>query len=294
MAEAYRITEWQSRYEVDDKGRAWQPDKPKPLRKTSLLYIRRKVHGRGVSAGFAALREIAGPARAHEVVGMFDQFLGIAAVGSPENRGILRNHRKNPGTVEDLARMCRATVEQIEFAMSVLCNTAVGWVEKVDCPGKSGNDRKNAGGSRKIRAPYNRSIPIPSQIRERNTNPIPSHSSDVHGDRDGLGLEKSLEDRGLELEGRIQSKAIWFTDELAKKFHTISKDEATTFARITQHLSDLVRTLHAEIEIFDQALGWADEATSIGARSPKAVFVEKVKQETGFTGRGLLLKADNG
>lgn len=139
-------------------------------------------------------------------------------------------------------------------------------------------------GPRKVK-----SSPSPSEGKLSKAKPSPSEGNEE------IGIEeKSLEDRGLELEGRIQSKAIWFTDELAKKFHTISKDEATTFARITQHLSDLVRTLHAEIEIFDQALGWADVATSIGARSPKAVFVEKVKQETSFTGRGLLLKVDNG
>lgn len=91
------------------------------------------------------------------------------------------------------------------------------------------------------------------------------------------------------LEAEIQTKALWFTDELAKKFHTLSKDEATTFARIARHISDLITQGHFGLDIFDAALDWADEAISVG-KKPKALFVAKVKEQTGFTGRGKILK----
>lgn len=97
------------------------------------------------------------------------------------------------------------------------------------------------------------------------------------------------------MEQKITTKAFQFCNKLTVMFHNkISKHEATTFSRIAQHLSEQVRGGLAELEIFDRALGWADEAMSIQAKNPKGFFVAKVKEETGFTGRGLLLKAGEG
>lgn len=105
--------------------------------------------------------------------------------------------------------------------------------------------------------------------------------------------EKSLNSGGLGLNKEVKIRAMLFGEELDRVFPRISRDEATTFLRIAQHLTDEV-ILGASIEIFDKAIGWAKSAMSSNARNPKGLFVAKVKQETDFTGRGKLLNRTQG
>ncbi len=129
--------------------------------------------------------------------------------------------------------------------------------------------------------------PSPSLSEDKLSEAKPSPSQE----KEGIGIgEKSLEGGGLELEKNIKIRALGFIEGLEQRFHSISKDEATTFARIAQHLSDQVRTGEKVLEIFDQALLWAEDATRARVGSPKALFVAKAKECTGFTGRGLLLE----
>ena len=109
----------------------------------------------------------------------------------------------------------------------------------------------------------------------------------------GIG-KNSLEQEGLELEKKINTGALRFVQGLEQKFANLSKDERTTFCRIAQYLSDLVRRSQVGLEVFDKALGWAEDATTRGAQNPKGLFVAKVKDETGFRGRGLMLKDRRG
>jgi hypothetical protein len=99
---------------------------------------------------------------------------------------------------------------------------------------------------------------------------------------------KALEKGGLGLNKAVKIRAMLFGEEIDGIFHNISRDEATTFLRIAQHLSEEV-ILGAPIEIFDEAIGWAKKAMDGNARSPKGLFVSKVKEQTGFRGRGRLL-----
>ena len=108
-----------------------------------------------------------------------------------------------------------------------------------------------------------------------------------------IDKEKSLQSGGLGLNKEVKIRAMLFGEELDKIFPRISRDEATTFLRVAQHLSEEV-ILGAPIEIFDEALGWAKKAMSGNARNPKGLFVAKVKEQTKFTGRGKLLNRTAG
>ncbi len=108
-----------------------------------------------------------------------------------------------------------------------------------------------------------------------------------------IDKKKSLESRGLGLNKEVKIRAVRFGEELDKIFPNISRDEATTFLRVAQHLTEEV-ILGAPLEIFDQAAGWAKKAMGGNAQNPKGLFVAKVKEETGFTGRGLMLKDRRG
>jgi len=124
----YVITEWLERYEVNEKG---QPAKPgDKLRNRPLEYIRSKVHGRSQGAGFLAMQMLAGD-RDYEVFGLFQKFLEIAACEKGEKRGALLNHRGRPATVEEVATICRKPLDRVQFAIEILTNPTVGWMEEV-------------------------------------------------------------------------------------------------------------------------------------------------------------------
>lgn len=103
-----------------------------------------------------------------------------------------------------------------------------------------------------------------------------------------IDKEKSLDSGGLGLTKEVQIRAVRFGDELDRIFPRISRDEATTFLRVAQHLTEEV-ILGVPIEIFDEAISWAKSAMNSNAQSPKALFMAKVKEQTDFKGRGKLL-----
>jgi len=126
----YIITEWLERYEVNDKGQpARLGDK---LRVRRLEYIRSKLHGRSRSAGFAAMQRRAGEEKAYEVFGIFQKLLEIAGDEVGGKRGVLLNARGNPATPRDLALILSATEESVEFALQVLVDPEVGWIQEVN------------------------------------------------------------------------------------------------------------------------------------------------------------------
>lgn len=119
-------------------------------------------------------------------------------------------------------------------------------------------------------------------------NPSTSTSNSTPTSLLEIDKKNSPESGGLGLNKELKIRAMLFGEELDAVFPRISRDEATTFLRIAQHLSEEV-LLGAPITIFDNALSWAKESMSSNARNPKGLFVAKVKEQTGFTGRGLLL-----
>ena len=66
---AYRISEWIERYEVGYKGEAAKPGQQ--LRAGKLAFVRLKVHGHSMGAGFRRLKKITGCEKVYEVFGYF-------------------------------------------------------------------------------------------------------------------------------------------------------------------------------------------------------------------------------
>lgn len=137
--------------------------------------------------------------------------------------------------------------------------------------------------------------PNPSSSTPTSTSLREKQSQSQHRDKNvtGVGVGEISQEEGLGLSKEVQIRAMLFGEELDKVFPTISRDEATTFLRVAQHLSEEV-ILGAPIEIFDEALGWAKKAMSSNARNPKGLFIAKVKEQTDFTGRGKLLNRSAG
>jgi len=98
----------------------------------------------------------------------------------------------------------------------------------------------------------------------------------------------------LALDLRIGKARNRFMTELQKVFVLVGQ-EPTTFARVTKHLVSLVQEDEWDISIFDQVLTWAKQCKASGADNPKGLFVDKVKEETGFSKQSPILgqKAGN-
>ncbi len=142
-----QIYDW-IRYEVNSKG---QPAKDgEDLRAGALSYIRLKNHGHARNRGLQKLQKLA-KSKTMEVVGIFTQFLQLAANNKAENRGVLREQKDGrPATIAELAEILPATVKQITFAVECLSNPTVSWIlaDKGAFPENSGDSRKSADASR--------------------------------------------------------------------------------------------------------------------------------------------------
>ncbi len=138
-----QIYDW-IRYEVNSKGQPAKDDED--LRAGALTYIRLKNHGHATNRGLQKLQRLA-KGKTMEVVGIFTQFLQLAANNKAENRGVLREQRDGrPATIAELAEILPATVKQITFAIECLSNPAVSWIlaDKEGFPENSGDSRKSA------------------------------------------------------------------------------------------------------------------------------------------------------
>ncbi len=116
------------------------------------------------------------------------------------------------------------------------------------------------------------------------TKPIP-----IDNKRDNKeGVEKSSpEILGLDLLIADQKK--FFMEQIQRIFWCTRGREAVTFANITRHMVEQVQEGKLEIGIFKDAIEWARIASASTARSKKAVFVAKIKKETGFRAQEKLL-----
>lgn len=134
-----KINDW-IRYEVSSNG---DPAKEgDTLRASALKYIRLKNHGHSTNRGLKKLQKLA-KNKTMEVVGIFTQFLQLAANGTAEYRGVLREQKDGrPATIEDLAEILPATANQIAFAVKCLSNPTVSWI-LVDKEGFQENQRSS-------------------------------------------------------------------------------------------------------------------------------------------------------
>ena len=115
----YSIMDWESRYEVDDKGAPHKSARPK--RCGPLEYIRLKVHGRSLGLGWRKLVAQAGRREAPGVFGIFCKLLEIAGDGRRDERGFVDDTSETP-----LHFLLDLDEKQVSGALAVLCK--LGWI----------------------------------------------------------------------------------------------------------------------------------------------------------------------
>jgi len=115
----YYITEWDARYEVNDKGGACRAGQMK--RSGPLEFIRLKVHGRSLGLGWRKLIAAAGRREAPGVFGIFCKLLELSGDADRDARGFVDDTAETPlDFILDLDR------KQIDAALKLLCQ--VGWL----------------------------------------------------------------------------------------------------------------------------------------------------------------------
>jgi len=126
----------------------------------------------------------------------------------------------------------------------------------------------------------------------RSDKPIPNPRTILSTDNKTNGLKASHAhaEMVLELDQRIAEGAKLLAENLEAIFRPTGR-ERTTFARIIRHLIERCQANTLEITIFTEAASWAQQANESTARNKKGLFVQKVKDETGFTAQTKLLKA---
>jgi hypothetical protein len=117
----YVITEWESRYEVDDKGSSYKDGKAK--RSGPLEYIRLKVHGYSIGLGWRKLIAEAGRREAPGVFGIFCKLLEIAGDAKREERGYLDDTPETP-----IHFLLDLDEKQVAAAIKTLCK--IGWIRQ--------------------------------------------------------------------------------------------------------------------------------------------------------------------
>jgi hypothetical protein len=125
--------------------------------------------------------------------------------------------------------------------------------------------------------------------KDNNTNPIPNEGDNniqpnTNPKDARLDLDKSPQ-QVLDLDLQIAEGKKVFIQEATEALKPRGK-ELITLANITRHLVLACQTRRLAASIFQDAAGWARECAEAKAegriRNAKAVFVAKVKEETGF------------
>jgi len=308
----YIITEWIERYEVNDKGQpARVGDK---LRVRPLEYIRSKRHGRSRSAGFAAMQRRAGD-RAFEVFGLFHKFLEIAGDEVGGNRGSLLNARGKPATIKDLALILSVPEESIEFALNVLVDEGVGWIQKVspensrnsvkflenqEIPGKSGNENEAKAVSTDNtstceNAPENsvkflenqeKSGGLYNETKRNETEQNETERNETLPESQGSQQNSQAGNNGDETNfGDFQSNSfsLRFVSVLEGILKTRSKSDRSAIRNLNNWLNLQVLAKRFDDGVFRRVADIANESKS--GRNPLAVFFSRMDEEIGYRAR---------
>ena len=141
-----RIRGWPVLYEVNAKGRAWQPGEQK--RQRPLEYLRCRVNGSSWSGSYRDFLTASGNSAAM-CFGVFIKALEIAADQPAERRGWLLGRNGDPLDTLGFAKATGFALKDVERAFKVLQDPAVQWIERAelpeslqlvrDVPGDSGN-----------------------------------------------------------------------------------------------------------------------------------------------------------
>jgi hypothetical protein len=127
---AYRITDWDSKYEVGPEGKPTN-EQTKRYRKSSLPFVRLKTFSESNGMAYRKLLRLAGK-DAPATFGFFCMFLEIAANRDRAFRGWLLDEQQKPLSAEDLAFEFGCENQIIEKTLAILTDERINWLKLSD------------------------------------------------------------------------------------------------------------------------------------------------------------------
>jgi hypothetical protein len=286
------ITEWLVRYEVNEKG---QPAKPgDKLRVSPLDYIRSKVHGRSEGAGFAKLHAVAED-KCYEVFGIFQKFLEIAGSEKGGERGVLLNEKGKPATTLDLAFLLRFPFEKVQYAIQILMDERVAWIQEVPDESFQKFQENQEGGNSGTKQDGFPEIPgIPGAFINRTEpnriEPNTNQPNTTEGILEGKNSQRNSQDvsKGKSIEDDF---GLGNFNSTSFRFRLVTALESLLKARSSsdrKSLQNLVNWLHLQLvarrfdeNIFREVLEIAKDSKN-GSRKPMAVFFKNLDDRIGY------------
>ena len=280
----YKITQWDSRYEVNSSGDPYKPGSKQGIRSTSLLYVRAKVHGRQLGTGMRKLQAIAGD-RHNEVFGLFMRFLEIAGDAGRGRRGHLLNSDDldDPATPKDLAFILNSPQDQIEYALTKLIE--VGWIsgdsgkrpELPETPGTSGNSGEIPSLNNETETESNRSE-LNETEPEKLTGGSVDKDEEVVSKDDGEDSDLIIKDDSDSDSEVTATNNQSFLLRLLMILPRWSKSDKTCFRNLAKMLAGMVDAPNT----FGEALVIAKECRKNGGENPKQAFMFRVQEHFGI------------
>lgn len=118
--------------------------------------------------------------------------------------------------------------------------------------------------------------------------PNPKPNSEPNSEPNPTELKKSYQEV-LALDSEIYKKSRFFMSEINRLLKP-NKREAVTFASITKFMIKQCQDGELPVSVFTDCIEYAKQAVALRtARNPRAIFVAKVKETTGFTKQEKLL-----
>lgn len=282
----YCIVDWDTRYEVSEKGTEYRPGDRK---KANLKYVRLAVHGKSEGVGWKRLRRAVGDANTLAAFGLFSKLLELAADQEREFRGFLLDEQKHPASAEYMEMLWGIPQDIISQYLPKLVE--IGWIAETDFRNHSGdfgtipNDSENFG-----------KIPESSEITPQGENLIPKTSEFTPPNEtetehnititktetvsENFGKEKIQEASASDSGKEVKSKSAFVlkvADVLV--FRPNSSDHTAIL-----NLADYLDTLrNKKPRVFDEVIEVArSKISSTTIRNPIAAFFADVKKRYGF------------
>lgn len=282
----YCIVDWDSRYEVSEKGTEYRPGDRK---KANLKYVRLAVHGKSEGVGWKRLRRAVGDDNALAAFGLFSKLLELAADQEREFRGYLLDEQKCPASAEYMEMLWGIPQDIISQYLPKLVE--IGWIAEKDFRNNSGdfgtipNDSENFG-----------KIPESSEITPQGENTIrksseftpPNETETEHNititktetASENFGKEKIQESSASDSGKEIKSKSAFVLKVADVLVFKPNSSDHTAILNLADYLD---RLRNKTPRVFEEVIEVArSKISSTTIRNPIAAFFAEVKKRYGF------------
>ncbi len=297
MEQHYCIVDWDQHYEVDARGKSWEPGQP--FRKGRLDYVRVKAR-RDWNVRLLELQDLLGE-EVWWAVGVFEKLCQCVGCEPRPRRegGIIRNSDGQPATDHELIQMLRVRRETWERLAGALAQ--VHWLaecgpvaaEAPDGPEKSGATSAVAESPESPVFPEtpeirgNPEIPekpgIPLQVKSSQVKPKQSKSRGVIplglalGQLVPSGVPLRLDGDSPQL---LSSTRLDFLHQIRRTLGAEEAADCRTVSNFEDWLHKNISSGRAGPELRDLALTIARDC--VRGEKPVAVFLARAKQELGY------------